>query len=134
MPVAAAAAAATGPVGHQPLAEGVQLGDLSVDLRHLLVEQPLELRHDRPARAVLGGRDQVSDLVQGEPQPLGLADEAQLALVLRAVQAVARLASRAGRDEPDPVVVPDRPARQPDALRDLLDGALHATSLDMTPR
>ncbi len=84
----------------QALAERLQAADPAVDLVDLVVQQPLELGNEGAAAPVLRRRDQLADLIKGEAQALGLADEAQLALVLGVVEPVAAVERSDGQTRP----------------------------------
>src|SRR5262249_40576447 len=109
--VASAAASPTGSIGEQLLAEGAELGDPGLDLSDLRVDQPVELGHDLAPAAPFGCGGETADLLQREPERFRLADEAELALVLSAVEPVAGRGALARRHQPDAVVVAHRTAR-----------------------
>lgn len=89
MAAAAAGASVAGAEGGQAVAELAYLGDPLVELGDLGGEDAVELGQNGAAAAGLSGLEELARLVEREAEGPRLPDEAQPALVLGVVEAVA---------------------------------------------
>jgi hypothetical protein len=95
----------------QRTAHGQQLGDLGVDLAHPVAEQRLGVAAG--AQALVGDLEQLADLPQPQPGPLGPFDQPQAGDRVLVVQTVAGRGPGRWREQADPFVVADGVGAEP---------------------
>jgi len=118
--------------GVQLAAQGLQLGDLTVDPCPLGIHELQDLLGIGAALGGEGALDQVLDLGQGQAEETGAAGQTQAADIIGRVQAVTRVGPRGRRDHSLGLVEADGGDGHAALLSDLADGELlvHASSLN----